>query len=370
MKNSRRALRLVAEGLRPDGGGTDASARRRRQAEWTAPLALANAHLVAPGLYANLVEADRLGDLPEDVRNYLELLHRCNGERNAALRRQALELIGGLRGAGVPLVLLKGAASLFLDPYRDPAARMLRDIDVLVPRPAAEQALGVLGDLGYEAETRYPAGHHAFADFTRPNDPGAVDLHFELVDPKHILPAGEVWQRARGASADGQEFLVPSPTDLILHHVLHAQIHYLGNFYRGILDLRQLHEFATLTRRYAAQIDWPFITRRMARYDLTVPLQSYALAAERLLGLPWPLARRPALAARLHYGRCVAQLHLPALGWLAIPWGNLRASFAGHRLNALYGRGGRLLPKMVRHAAQYLGKHDAHAVIGRLFRVR
>lgn len=370
MKDSRRALRIVADGLRPDGGGVDAANRRLRQVEWTAPLALANGHLVAPSLYANLLEAGRLGDLPADVRNYLNLLLRCNGERNAALRCQATELIGGLRGAGVPLVLLKGAASLFLDHYRDPAERMLRDIDVLVPRHAAGQAFDVLGELGYEVETRYPAGHHAYADFMRPNDPGAVDLHFELVDPKYILPAGEIWQRARSAGVDGHEFLVPSPTDLILHHVLHAQIHYLGNFYRGVLDLRQLYEFATLTRRYGAEIDWPFIARRMAKYDLTVPLQSYALAAERLLGLPWPLGKRPGIAAHLHYRRCVAQLHLPALAWLAIPWGNLRSSFAGHRLNALYGPQGRRLPKMVRHAAQYLEKHKANAAIGRLFRVR
>lgn len=370
MKDSRRALRLVAEGLRPDGGGADAAARRLGQVEWGPPLALANAHLVAPGIHANLLEAGRLGDLPADVRDYLELLHRCNKERNVALRRQALELIGGLRRAGVPLVLLKGAASLFLDLYRDSAARILRDIDVLIPRRAAEQAFDVLRDLGYEVETRYPAGHHAYADFTRPDDPAAVDLHFELVDPKYILPAAEIWQRARSASAEGQEFLVPSPTDLVLHHVLHAQVHYLGNFYRGVLDLRQLHEFATLTRRYGAQIDWPFIVRRMARYDLAVPLHSYALAAERLLGLPWPLGKRPGIAAHVHYRRCVAQLHLPALGWLAIPWGNLRSSFAGHRLNALYGPEGSLLPKMARHAAQYLEKHKANAVIGRLFRVR
>ncbi|MBE0532485.1 MAG: nucleotidyltransferase family protein [Rhodospirillales bacterium] len=370
MRHSWQALRIVVEALRPDGGGTDAAARRLGHAEWTAPLALANAHLVAPSVYANLLEAGRLGDLPKDVRDYLDLVHGCNGERNAALRRQALELIGGLRGAGVPLVLLKGAASLFLDHYRDPAERMLRDIDVLVPRRAAGQAFDVLRDLGYEAEIRYPPGHHAYADFTRPDDPGAVDLHFELVDPKYILPAGEIWQRARSASVDGHEFLVPSPTDLMLHHVLHAQIHYLGNFYRGVLDLRQLHEFATLTRHYGAAIDWPFIARRMAQYRLDVPLQSYALATERLLGLPWPLGKRPGIAAHLHYRRCVAQFHLPALAWLGIPWGNLRSSFAGHRLNALYGAEGRLLPKMARHAAQYLEKHKADAVIGRLFRVR
>lgn len=369
MTSSRQAWRLVVEALRPDAGGPAAAARRRRQADWSAPLALANDHLVTPSLRASLAAAGRLGELPGDVRDYLDLLHAGNGARNAALRRQALELVAAFAEAGIRPLLLKGAAVLLLDVYGDPAERMIRDIDVLVPRHAARTVFEVLDGLGYRAETRYPDGHHACADFTRADDPGAVDLHFELIDPKYILPAAEVWQRARTATVEDRRFRVPSPTDLVLHHVLHAQVHYLGNFYRGVLDLRQLHEFAALARRFGDAVDWPFIARRMERYGLGAPLHSYARLAERLLALPRPLPGRAGAAARFHARRCLVQVHCPPLAWLGVPWGNLRSCFAGHRLKALYGPEGPLFPKMVRHARQYVRKHHAEAVIGRLFRV-
>ena len=84
MRERHQAWRIVVEGLRPRAGGPDAAVRRLRQADWTAALALANAHLVAPGLFGSLAAAGRLGDLPDEVRDYLEMLHRCNGRRNAS----------------------------------------------------------------------------------------------------------------------------------------------------------------------------------------------------------------------------------------------------------------------------------------------
>lgn len=368
MRRSRQALRLVAEGLRPGAGGAEAALRRRRQADWGAALALANAHLVTPSLHVGLAEAGGLADLPAAVRDYLGLLHRCNAERNAALRRQARELVGALGDAGVPSLLLKGAGLLLAGCYADPGARMIRDIDVLVPARAVSRATTVLRALGYAPEAPH-GGRHAHGNFTRPGDPGAVDLHWEVIDASYLLPAQEVWRRARAGGDAALELLLPSPTDAVLHTVLHAQIHHLGNFYRGALELRQLCDFATLARHYGDTVDWPLVARRMARHRLEVPLHAYALAAERLLALPWPLPDPPVAAAALHYRRCMVQLHLPLLQRLAIPWGNLRAAFAWHRMSALYD-GGRPPLAVIRHAAQYLRKSSARAAVGRLFRAR
>lgn len=370
MNGSWNALRIVTEALRPGAGGPGAAVRRRRQTDWATPLALANAHFVTPSLYANLRRAGALGDLPDDVRDYLALLYQSNKDRNAALRRQALELVGALCESGVQPLLLKGALTLFLDHYADRAARMIGDLDVLVPARAASTVFRVLRDLGYGVGTFHPVGHHAYADFTRPNDPAAIDLHFELVDTKYVLPAEEVWDRANTVRVGDLEFFVPSPADFVLHNLLHAQIHYLGNYYRGVVELRQLYEFAAFARRYGESIDWEFIARRMARHRLDTPLYSYALAARRLFEQPWPLPAPPGVKATLHYGRCIAQFHLQPLAWLGIPWGNLRAAFAWHRMNALYDsdRPSPLPP--VRHALNYLRKKNASAIVGRLFRVR
>lgn len=363
------ALWLVVESLRPGAGGPEAAALRRACTDWTAPLALANTHFLAPALYVNLSNGGAPADLPAEVRAYLELLYQSNRERNLALRRQACELVRALNDAAIEPMLLKGGGALFLDLYRDPAARMFRDLDILVPKGAADKALDTLYALGYRIATMYPPGHHAYADFVREGDPGAVDLHFELIDAPYLFSAREVWQRARPISEEGIEFFVPSPTDHLLHNVLHAQIQYLGNFYRGTLELRQLHEFATMVRHYGATIDWAFVTRRMAQHRLVVPLQSYTLAAQRLLALPWPLPIPPSHAAMFHYRRCVTQLCLPLLERLGIPWGNLRGAFAWHRMDALYRGTGSLPARLVRHALQYMRKSTVRRVVGRLFRV-
>lgn len=370
LKAALSAFAMVADGLRPEAGGAAASTRRRRQDDWAAPIAVANAHFVTPALYASLRDAGALADLPGEVRDYLAVVYQANHLRNESLREQASELAAALRAAGIRPMLLKGSLSLFTDAYPDAGIRMIRDLDVLVPAAAGRTAVGVLHALGYSTATRYPEGHHAYGDFVRPGDAGAVDLHFEPLDAAHLLAASEVWDRADPIAAGRTEVQAPSPTDWLMHTLLHAQIHHLGNFYRGVIELRQLLEFAQLTRRYGDRIDWAFIERRLECYRLTVPLHAYALAAERLLGLRWPLSGRPASGAGLQYRRCMAQISWPFLGRLAIPIGNIRSSFAWHRMRALYGSDLRTLHPILRHIAQYLRKSDSSAAFNRLFRTR
>jgi len=368
MTSAALALTVVSEGLRPDGGGKSAAERRRR-CDWTAPLELANRHWVTPALYAALRDADALAELPADVVDYLGLVHRLNGERNEALRRQAVELLEALNGAGIRPMLLKGALALFTGLYRDPAARMLRDIDVLVPSGCEDNAAIVLQRLGYRLATKYEVGHNAYGDFERPHDPGAVDLHVELIETPHLLAARDVWGRARKVAYADSEFYAPSATDAVLHHLLHAQIHYLGNFYRGILELRQVYEFAQLLRR-SADVDWPEIAQRFEGHGLAVALESHALAALRLFGAPWPLPRPPSRRAVAHFHRCMLQLRMPTLTWVSVPFANIRAAFATHRVSNLYGGEGSRVALTVRHALRYLQKKTARDAVGRLFRVQ
>ena len=133
-------------------------------------------HLLTPALWSALGTSGHAAALPADAGDYLATLHRLNGDRNRALARQAIELIGALNAQGITPALLKGGLALFDGPYADPAVRMMRDLDVLVPAGSRGDAIAVLEQLGYRLARQYAAGHHAFGDFTRPNDPGSVDL--------------------------------------------------------------------------------------------------------------------------------------------------------------------------------------------------
>jgi hypothetical protein len=370
MRSAREALWIVAEALQPKAGGFKAAIRRREARDWMASMRLANEHLLAAEMYAALARAHRLAALPCDVADYLALLHRNNTERNEALRRQALEMLAAFHAADIPAMMLKGALSLFLDHYPDRGARMFRDLDVLVPPDRMAHAIAVLESLGYRATTTYQPVQHAYAEFMRGNDPGAVDLHVELIDAHYILPQEEIWERAEACEVDGIRFHLPSPTDRILHNFLHAEIHHLGNYYRGSLKLQQAYDFTLLARHDSSEIDWTLIEDRMRRHRLQTALQSYALAATTLFGLNWPLSAPASLAARVHFRRCIAQLCMPALESAMVPWANLRGAFASHRMNALYGDTREpLAAHRLHHAIGFIRKSTAKAVLERLFRM-
>lgn len=337
---------------------------------WMPVFRIANDHLLTPALWHALIGTGQFRSLPADAAEYLATLYLLNGERNAVLRRQAIELIGALNQRGVVPALLKGGLALFDGPYADPAIRMMRDLDLLVPGHARDQAIAALDRLGYRLAQQYPAGHHAFGDFSRPNDPGSIDLHTELVDPSHVLPASEVWSRAALREIDGVRYLAPSATDRVLHNLLHAQIHYLGSFYRGELHLQQVYELAALARYFGPEVDWGFVEQRLAAHRLTSALESYLFAAHRLFGLDWPLARPATARARLHFLRCEIQFDLPVLQRLAVPWGNLRGALAWHRMHALHGDSGGPLSWRCRHLLQYLRKSGMGATVGRLMRLQ
>lgn len=342
--------------------------KRHRQADWLDVIALANMHLLAPTLYEQMVAKGHDRDLPDDAADYLALLLDLNERRNAALRRQAVELIRALNALGIQPVLLKGAVTLFDvgDPLQ--RSRMMRDLDVLVPPHTLDAAVAVLRDLGYRVHERYARGHHAYGEFVRSGTAGTVDLHTELVDPKYVLPASELRHRARPLATESVDAFLPAPTDRMLHHLVHAQVHHLARFYRGELMLNQVFEFALQGQRLRREIDWPFIARRMAEHRLTVALQSYLLAAERLFGMTWPLAAEPTAGASLHASRCLWQLRHPRVSRMLAPLGNLRSGFAWHRMNALYGGAGTMTARRLQHAVLFLRKKSVRQMLDRVFR--
>lgn len=364
------AVQIVAEGLRPGAGGPGARERRRAVEDWSLPIALANEHLVGPAFFAALRAAGAEGDLPDDARGYLELLHRSNAERNAALRRQLTELLYKLERAGIEAMLLKGARSFAVGLYADPGSRMFRDLDVVVRPERVERALEVLAAMGYGVANTYLPEQNAVAELTRRGDPGAVDLHVEIVDVRHLLGAAEMWNRAVPVTVGGIPCMVPSATDAVLHHLIHAQIHFRGAYYFGAVELRQLYEFAALARHGGAELDWGSVADRLAQHGLRTMLESYALMARRLFGMPWPLTSLPSAAARLHERRCALNLALPRVEAWAAPWANLRAAFAGHRMRARYPKLRTATQRRLLHLAQFLRKTTAGGLAHRLLRDR
>ncbi|MFE1319997.1 nucleotidyltransferase family protein [Kitasatospora phosalacinea] len=166
---------------------------------------------------------------------------RCrNRERNRLLLEQGEEVLAALAAAGVRAAGLKGLHLLRAGSWPDPAAREMRDLDVLVAPADLDAAREVLAELHYRPATadgygRLADDHHDLA-LSRPGAPGTVELHRALLARDHAreLDTAAVLERI---TPDG--FL--DDADAFLHVVAHAQLQDAGRLMaqpplRAVLD--------------------------------------------------------------------------------------------------------------------------------------
>lgn len=320
---SRRSLNVLTGFLRPASG----SGRPETGIDWHEVLLLASEHRLAPAVFVALKRTDRLSELPAEVRAHLGRLHRLNRSRNRALRKQAIELVAACNARDVPVMVLKGAASLFDPTGREPGARMVRDIDLMIRDAALTGTLSVFESIGYRAVHRHPPGHAVHVELVRPGSAGAVALHVSPTGSPRFFDAAEMWRRASVVRVEGARLWLPQIEDRILHDILLARSHARGADGHGDIELRQLHDLA-LRATADGDLDWRSIESRMRAAGLGVILESRLLSAHRLFGLKWPLSRPPGWRAAIHHKRCIIQILIPALGRIAFPPNRLLGALA------------------------------------------
>ena len=319
--------------------------------EWPEVETLAEEHHLSAALWGALVGSQQREQVPTDVAARLARAHRENLVRNLLLRRQAVEAVSALNGAGVEPMLFKGALYLFDDTFTDRGSRMMADLDVVVRSGQLEAAVDALGSLGYVPEPGKPFLHPHELPLFAPGRPAPVELHTELGSPPvpQVIPAQEVWARSELVEGGGVAFRAPSPRDRVIHNVIHAQVQDLNHAVGG-LALRQLHTLAALSARQGHRIDWDEIARTMERHGLGEVYRSYVYLARALLHAPVPPAAGP--RARLQMAWCLAFLELR---WPADVIRNLRFAFGSAYMDHLYAHGGSRFGR-----ARARARHAAH----------
>lgn len=209
---------------------------------------LAGRHGVTPMLAAGVRDAPGGAALPDDFRRYLGFVHAENGRRNGALRLQLAEAAGCLNAAGIEPVLLKGAIRLVDGLYPDPGWRLMRDLDVLVPRDRLRRAAACLGRIGYApVQAEGPRPHRHLPPLARPEDHAPVELHGDLLPRRGLCPAEDVIARSRPARLDGAAVRLPAAADQLVHLVAHDRLD--DPFRRtGTIALRGVVELVLLGR--------------------------------------------------------------------------------------------------------------------------
>ena len=142
---------------------------------------------LAPLLYAHLLSAGLLDDLPKAVAEFLKHDYLAALQLFLGQEREARRLLARIGDAGINAILLKGA-DLRLRLYEDPVTRPMVDLDLLVSRESLKAVREVLGGLGYslapDSINRRPGFREHYRMYLNFQSPPPVslrlDLHWEL----------------------------------------------------------------------------------------------------------------------------------------------------------------------------------------------
>jgi hypothetical protein len=216
----------------------------------------------------------------------LRRAYETSAARTEHLLAAGIDVLEQLDAAGIPAVPLKGLHMLLAGVWSDAPARTMADLDVLVPRSAADDAFALLRAGSFE-EHPEPIGEHA--DHHLPmlaRGDVTLELHTELLVSRwsDLVPASEVLARASRRDTAAGAFLLASDTDTFVHLVAHAQLQ--DETYRLLeLPLRALFETAVLLRG-ANDVDDAEVTRRFAAHGASHVLTAHLDASRRMFDAP------------------------------------------------------------------------------------
>lgn len=264
------------------------------------------------------------------LRTQLAAEHQRSARLNLSALADLHTLVPAFAAAGIPLLLLKGAA-LATRLYPAPSLRPMRDLDLLVPPHDATRAHDLLTSLGYTAAPeRRPGAQLAFGSERSYRRPGhlAVELHWHLLNLtsyQRLTPTAWFWQQTETITIAGAPALVLRPTAQLLHLAAHLTLHHFDArgiwtydiallLARGPLDPTLLRDAARrfalapalLAADDATRAHWntglsPDLRREIAAAVHWSARWRWALAAPRWQAFRplWNIAAQPSLRQRL-----------------------------------------------------------------------
>lgn len=258
-------------------------------ADWEALLRQALAANLAASLYFLAEEQGMLGRIPDGPRRHLEWARMVTARHQQAVRFEVRQIGAALRAAGVPLLLLKGAAYVQAGL---PAAsgRLFSDVDILVPKerlPEVEAALMLHGWAGSVQDAYdqryYREWMHELPPMQHVKRRSSIDVHHAILPETAAARPDPALLRAAARRLDDGT-LVLAPADMVLHCATHLFCD--GEFDHG---LRDLFDFHRLLLHFGAEPGfWAQLAPRARQLQLARPL-FYALRwSVRLLGTTVP----------------------------------------------------------------------------------
>jgi hypothetical protein len=319
---------------------------------WQRVLVITERERAVSGLW-HVIERTSGADIPVDVMAHLRRSGRVSDFRMMYLGQRLRETLAQLRDAGIPVVLLKGAA-LAASVYPSFAERPMADADLLVRAGDIARARDVVRAAGWRESgdpvlSRLLEGHHHLPAFV---DAGGTEIRLELHtalvpgESPFLLPTEEYWAAARPARDEFAGALVPAPAYLLLHACIHFAWSHTFDFgaWRTFRDVGELiatsridwDQFVDLARRSraASACYW---TLRLASRLSGAPVPDAVLAR---LRPPSPEALRRAIERHLVAGIALGEApRCPSVTLSRVLWRMaIRPGWSGHGRASRFGK--------------------------------
>ena len=240
-----------------------------------------------PLLYANLTGIG----CDDPLLRRLSGVYRRSWCEAQIRQTRLVRMLAVLQDAGISVMASKGIV-LALQYYPSPGMRPMSDVDLVVPRARALEALDRLQAAGWAmpaAVSRHWRGRRddmlALVSGVNLNhaDGGELDVQWRLVH-ECVSEAADrrFWAAALPFEVGERQLLRPSPADLLFHVVVH------GLRPNELSPIRWIADAAMILRRDAAAIDWDelldFADRMRLRHRLGLGLRYL----KRTIGLDLP----------------------------------------------------------------------------------
>ena len=240
---------------------------------------------IAPLFYYRLITFHPGTPIPANAMKRLRQVYlQCSG-RNMQLYHELGKVLGLLRHANIPVIVLKGAHLAELV-YGNIALRPMGDVDVLVHKDDLMRVEAVLLGMGYApAEChRQIAKDNCHFVYGLPNRELFVEVHWNFLPSMYRfkIDIDGQWERSRQAIIAGVEVSVLCPEDLLLYLCLHTSKHLFE------MGLKPLCDILETIRYYGKEIDWKQVQLRSEQSSAAKCVYLTFRLARELLGASVP----------------------------------------------------------------------------------
>jgi len=226
--------------------------------DWDEFVEQSDSHGIAPLLYHRFMTTGAIAHIPNSVMLGLQRLYRDNAWRNTQLYNEASKVLRILQNAGIPVIVLKGAALAEII-YHSIALRPMIDVDILVKAEDMLRTDEVLTQSGYKSNiaTFFSKRYIMWRRHVHYSDEAkqfCAEIHPGISD----LPDLDYWKNASHAKIASTDTLILGAEDFLLHLCVHVDVHICLS---GSAELIRWYDIAELLKHYEKDLNWDYVIR-------------------------------------------------------------------------------------------------------------